>query len=248
MQQKKCRKKTDCVWYNTYISGLILKGEEEMRRVIITIGLVALFSPCMPVRAELIKIGLAGQVDYIDDPYSLLENGVHQGDSITGFYIYDSETPDSDPSIYIGFYQHWTAPYGMSLTAGSLTFQTDPTNVNLEIGLTNNYEGDPPDHYTVTGHNNLALANGVSIDNLHWQLDDYSGTALSNDALPLTAPDLSRWQSNSLSVSGGMYPFPLEGDKTLFRISGQVTSVWLIPEPASLLIFGLGGILLRKRS
>jgi hypothetical protein len=230
-------------WYNN-ISFNFAQGGKTMRKITLIISLLFVFCPAG--WAEIIEIGLIGQVDYVDDPYNLLENAVYQGDSITGYYIYDSETPDSEPSIYDGIYRHTSALYGMSLTAGSLTFQTDPTSVDFVIGLTDNYYGDPPDFYGITSYNNLPLINGVSIDNLHWQLRDYSGSALSSDALPLTAPNLSQWQSNMLSISGGLYPFP-PGEKTLFRINGHVTSVWLIPEPATLFLFGLAGLFLRNR-
>jgi len=219
-----------------------------MRTVIITIGLVATLFPFTSLQAEQIKIGFTGQVDYVGDSYNLLGNSVHQGDAITGFYIYDSATLDSEPSIYDGVYEYKSTPYGILLTIGGLTFQTDLTNVDFVISVENNYYGELHDYYGVTSYNNLQLNNGVSIDRLHWQLDDYPGNALSSDALPTIPPDLSQWQYNDLSISGGMYPFPPSGEKTLFGISGHITSVWPIPEPASLLLFGLGGLLLRKRS
>jgi hypothetical protein len=217
-----------------------------MKTVILSIGLVLLLS-FTPIKAEIIQIGLTGLVDYVDDPYNLLGSGVTEGAQITGFYIYDSETPDSEPSVEFGIYKHTSTPYIMSLTIGSLIFQTNPTNVDLVIGLTNNYSGGSWDSYGVTSYNNLTLDNGVSIDRLHWQLDDYSGTALSSDALPTTPPVLSQWQSNQLSVRGGMYPFPPDGTKTLFGINGHVTSVYLIPEPASLILLATGGLLLNRK-
>jgi hypothetical protein len=217
-----------------------------MRRAIITIGLavlaIILISPCAIVRAEQIKIGFAGSVNGINDPYHLLQGAVQQGTPITGYYIYDSATTDSDPSVYTGIYKYTTAPYGMVLTIGSLTFQTDPLNVNFMIGLTNNYYGEPWDDYTVTSYNNLSLNNSVPVSQLHWQLEDYPGTAISSDALLTTAPNLSEWSyNNMLSVSGG-------DDKTLFQISGNITSAYLMPEPATLFLLGVGGFLIRKRN
>ncbi len=218
-----------------------------MKKLISTIILFFLLFSFTPAQAEIITIGFTGLVDSVDDPYNLLENSIHQNDPITGFYIYDSATPDSEPSIYDGIYEHTTTPYEMYLIAGSLTFQTNLANVNLIIGLTNNYYGEPWDHYSVTSYNNLVLYNGVSVDRLHWQLDDYPGTALSSDVLPTTPLDLSQWQTNRLSISGGMYPFPSPQEKTLFGINGHATSVYLIPEPTTFLLVGIGGLFLRKR-
>jgi hypothetical protein len=208
-------------------------------RGIVGVMLLALASACL---AEQIKIGLTGHVDYIDDPYNLLDNGVHQGDWITGFYTYDSSTQDSNPSVSMSLYQYAIAPYGMLVTAGSITFQTDPTNVNFEIGLVDNYAGGTLDSYEVTSHNNLQLNSAITVGDLHWQLNDYSGKAISSDALPSTAPDLSKWQSNSLSVVGG------SDEKTQFLISGHITSSYLIPEPATLFLLAIGGLIIRKRN
>jgi hypothetical protein len=198
-------------------------------------------------KAELITIGFSGLVDSVGDEYNLLEGAVQSGNSISGFYIYDSDTPDSESdNVNFGFYEHWTSPYGMTIMIGDLTFQTDSTNVDFAIGLRDNYNSSA-DFYTVTSLNNLELDDGLSIDTLHWQLDDHLGTALSSDILPLTPPDLSKWQTNALSIMGGSYPFPSPGEKTLFDIDGHVTDVWLVPELATLLLLGLGGLLLRKR-
>jgi hypothetical protein len=198
--------------------------------------------------AAQITIGLTAQVDSVSDQYNLLENKIHQGDIITGFYIYDSLTPNSatEPT-YEGGYQYTTPPYGMSLTVGGVTFQTNSANVDFRISLSNNYYGESHDYYGITSVNNLELDNGLSVDQLHWQLDDYSGTAISGTELPLGPLDLTKWQTNSLTITGGLYPFPPNGDKTLFQIRGHVTSAYLIPEPVSLSLFAFGGLLLRRK-
>jgi hypothetical protein len=219
---------------------------------IITIGLVVLaiilISPCAIVRAEQIKIGLSGWVDYVSDSYNLLGNKVHQGDLITGYYIYDSTTPDSDPgNTHDGVYEHLTSPYGIFLSVGSLTFQTDPTNVDFIVGLRDNYNS-PRDYFLISSHNNLDLNTGISIDNIGLELVDNTGDVLSNDILPSVPPDLSKWQyDKSFLVSGGKYPFPSSSEKTLFNFSGHIESVWLIPEPATAFLFGLGLMLARKK-
>ena len=198
-----------------------------------------------PAQAETIKIGLTVRVDSVGDSYNLLEDKIHVDDIITGFYTYDSLTSNSATyPAYEGAYQYTTAPYGMSLTVGGFTFRTDPANVNFVIGLTN-VNGEP-DYYTVNSNNNLAVGDGLSVDSMHWQLTDYFGTALSNTELPLMPMDLSKWQSNSLVIRGGQYPFPSPGEKTLFEIIGHVTDVHLVPEPISLGLLGFGSLLLRR--
>ena len=173
-----------------------------MNSKLIKIAAFIFFIIPMVCQAEIIKIGFTGKVDYIDDLYNLLDGKVHQNQSITGFYIYDSSTSDSEPSIYGGLYQYTTEPYGMSITISDLTFQTDFSLVDFQIGLSNNYNEESYDSYSVTSYNNLKINNNVSIDRLNWQLEDYTGTALSSDLLLKTPPNLLKWQSNDFSILG----------------------------------------------
>jgi hypothetical protein len=70
--------------------------------------------------------------------------------------------------------------------------------------------------------------------------------AISSTELPLTPPDLSAWQYNDVSFGGGRYPVHPE-DKVLYEVRGHITSMYLIPEPTTLLILGLGAISVRLR-
>jgi hypothetical protein len=222
--------------------------EEKMLSKIIILMLGVLLYCGGLAQADIITIGLTAQVDNVGDSYNLLENKIHVGDTITGFYTYDSSTPNSDPQPqYNGVYPYTTAPYGMSLTVGSVTFQTNSANVNFVVSLTNNFYSDPYDSYGITSHNNLALNNGLSVDRLQWGLADYDGTTFSSTELPQEPLDLSKWQSNYLSVMGGRYPFPSPSEKTLFQVNGHVTDVYLVPEPASLCLLAFGGLILRRK-
>ena len=93
--------------------------------------------------------------------------------------------------------------------------------------------------------NNLFLDDDVWVELLAWQLTDYSYTAISSTELPVVPPDLSVWPYNDLAISGGRGGIPPCFDET-FHIGAEVTSVWLVPEPATLFLFGLSGLLLRK--
>jgi hypothetical protein len=221
-----------------------MRGSKFLR-VLSVLILLCLLS--LPIRAELIKVGIAGHVTNVTDSYGLLQNTIHQGDSIAGYYLYDSSTPDSLPaSTYEGLYVYGTAPYGMSLSVGGLTFETDFDNVDYKIGISNNYYGELYDYFGVTSSRNTPLPGGVSVDQIHWQLDQTPGTAISSDSLPLGLPDLSAWGSNQLSLMGGRYPFPSLTEKTIFQISGEVTLVYLIPEPVTITLLGLGGLAIRR--
>jgi hypothetical protein len=211
-----------------------------MKRGIITIIICASSFCAQPAQAELVTIQIEGVVDSVSDDYGYLEGKIKPGDIITGFYTYESTTPDSNPLSYVGDYLHHASPCGISLTVGGFEFKTDPANVYFLVEIVNSVWGD---NYSVKSNDNLPLSNGVWVGLISWQLDDPTGNALSSDVLPTTAPVLDDWQSIyglRLDGWGGKYP------KDFFTISSHVTSA--IPEPATFLLFAFGGgLLLRKR-
>jgi hypothetical protein len=191
-------------------------------------------------QATTITIGFTSTVDEVDDPCNLLGSGVLQNDSISGFYIYDSETSDSTQElIYNGLYKYSTTPYGMSMTIGEITFQTNTADVDFMINIWNDSDVIPKDRYRVTSYNNLPL-NGLTIGKMSWFLDDSSGDAISSIELPEIPPDLLAWEDNLLLVDGW------RGSES-FEFSGHITDVWLIPEPVTFLLLGVGAVLLRRK-
>ena len=119
---------------------------KTLKFLFVVFAVVLCFSSAS-VRAEIITIGLTGVVDTVYDSYNLLENKIHVGDIITGFYTYDSLTSNSATyPAYEGAYQYTTAPYGMSLTVAGVTFQTDPANVDFGLYILND---DPEDLFSV---------------------------------------------------------------------------------------------------
>ena len=190
------------------------------------------------LRAEIVTIYLTAEVTYVDDLADLLEGKINLGDTITGSYSYDSDTPDTIPLDTVGNYWHYNAPYGFNLSTDSLVFQTDPDNVHFLVGIFNNHNIPPPDGYLLRSYSNLPLSNGVLVDHISWQLDDDSGTALSSDALPTTPPVLEDWGFDwGLRITFGF--------KGSSKIRAEVTSA--IPEPATVLLLALGGLLLTRQ-
>ncbi len=205
-----------------------------------TIGLIAVaaFLWALPVKAALITIKIEGVVDYVGDPYNYLEGKISPGDAIMGTYTYDTGTPDATPEYpAIGRYEHFAPPAGICVTVGGFEFRTDTLSVDFLVAIANNVtSGGLHDSYWIYSYNNVPLPSGTSVDQIYWSLRDYSATAVSSIDLPPTAPVLHDWQENILGI----------GADRLYGISGHDTSA--IPEPTSLLLFALGGLLLRKRS
>jgi len=201
--------------------------------------LCGLFFGPVGAGGALITIEIEGVVDSVYDPHGYLEGKISSGDIITGLYTYDLSIPDSNPLPQGADYEHLVPPCGISLSVGDFVFQTDMTNVNFLIEIINNYP--PVDNYLVRSHNNLPLSNGTLIGGISWLLEDSTGNALSSDALPTTAPVLDDWGFNRLNIGGGTRARPL-------GIQGRVTSVVVIPEPATVLLFSFGGLIFVRRA
>jgi len=229
-------------WYNDLkLTGFIIyqqKMNEEMNKRGISDAILAvalLLAVALPVQATLITIEIEAIVDAVEDSGNYLEGQISPGYIITGSYVYESTTLDSNPSSSVGDYQHYTSPYGIFLSVGGFNFETDLTNVNFVLEVVNDYPSG--DNYLLRSYNNLALSNGTLVEHITWQLDDSTGSALSSDVLPTSPPVLDNWQSmNDLS---------LYGERAGWGIDATVTSA--VPEPSTILLFAFGSMLLRKR-
>ena len=211
-----------------------------MKKVAAIIITVLMLANVSPVRAEIITIAIEATVSWVNDPCDYLEGNIGPGDIITGTYIYDSTTADSNPSSTVGEYWYYESPFGLSLSAGGFDFKTDPCYVEFLVAIRNNQGITEEDGYILRSLNNIPLSNGALVDDIYWQLNDSSGQALSSIDLLITAPILEDWQDgNWLLIEG-------EPRVTDFSIQAQVTSVVVVPEPASIIAFGCVFIVLRK--
>jgi hypothetical protein len=214
-------------------------------RFILIIALWVVMLSFWPSSAEakLVPIALTGEVTHVGEMFNFLEGRISVGDLITGVYIYDSSTPDSDQAKYHGLYKHNTAPCGVMLTVGGFVFMTDPSNVNFIVGIGDNVPTayGPVDGYAFVSRNNLPLPSGALVQSISLSFQDTSGKALSSDALPTTAPILTDWWISYDSIDiYGAYPTP-------FWLCGRLTSVALIPEPATFLVLGVGSLFLLRK-
>ena len=217
--------------------------------IIMAAAILGLFS-CV-ARATLVPIAITGEVTYVDDDDGLLGGDINVGDIITGVYIYDSSTPDSDPGGNGGSYRHYSPPAGITLTVGGLVFMTDPDDVYFIVRIANDM---PPgivgsglsDGYGLRSEHNLPLPDpdGALVTLIRLSLFDRSFSALSSDALPTTAPVLDDWEKwdENIVITGGHPRGPR------FEIKGDLTSAVLIPEPTTISLFIIGALtVLRKR-
>ena len=184
-----------------------------------------------------ITIAIEATIDQVSDLFGHLEGKISSGGFISGFYIYESTTPDSNPSDpKVGNYWHDQVPYGVFLVSNGFEFATD---VNFMMEIVNDNSGI--DAYSFESDNNKLLSNGVAVTEISWRLYDYTLMALGSDALPTTAPVLSAWDENRLYIEGG----PRE---TRFVLDATVTHVEVVPEPSTIVLLATAILLFRAFS
>ncbi len=224
----------------------------KKRMLTAALCILALFVCARRAGAELVVIGITGEVTMALDWCGFLGGAVQEGDIITGTYTYDTSTPDSlNPwEGHNALYMHTSPPFGISLKIGELEFKTDPDNVEFGIAIYDNIwpagSGPPNDSMLIVGDNNLLTPIGAPpcyLIKLH--LGSGDGTAISGDALPSTAPVLSDWSGAGVRIECTGAPCQAQQ----FAIHGVWTDAFVIPEPATLGFVALGALaLLRKRS
>ena len=200
-------------------------------------------------QAVIVQAAFTGEVFFVDDPGDTLDGQISIGDEIAGFYTYESSTPDTyvpepgsddPPASRRGIYQHSAPPFGLTMTIGSFTFETDPLAVDFKITMGKYLpEIFPYDSYSAASYGNLPLSNGTPVDFTTLLLEDFGGSVISDDTLPDTTPDLAAWEADVIGAKGG-----LADDR--FLIKGRVTSLTTVPEPSVLCLLGLGAAMLRS--
>ncbi len=202
--------------------------------------LCLLLGAVRPASATLVTIYIEGVVDTVHDYGNYLEGKINVGDPITGYYIYDTATPDSNPLDPIqGNYWHYSPPGGVFLSAGGMEFATKSEDVRFNLALRNNVTEPPEDIYAFASYSNLEIANQLRVEFISWQLTDTSSTALDSDLLTSEPPVLEHWHTNVLRIEGHYDAF--------FLVQGHVTSA--VPEPTTFLLIGLATIgLFAKRT
>jgi len=205
-----------------------------MSKGAILILLIIAFGFCFAPKADgaVVTISIEAVVDTVEDEGNYLEGQILPGNIITGYYTYESTTPDTNPlTDYAVYYQN--PPLAcVSFTVNGLLFRSNPDALDYRIAISNGYE--LIDSYSLRSKNNFPLSDGTLVQDIYWLLVDDTANAIETDALLTTAPVLSDWPSNNLRI---------EGDRT-FLIDAHVTSA--VPEPGTIVIFCLGGLFLRK--
>ncbi len=200
------------------------------------LGLLAFLFLSLPAISygQLITIQISGKVTYLHEDFL----GINLGDPIVGIYTYDSSVSDLDTANpNFGEYRNLNSLTGISVNIGSYNFRTNPDNAQFIIKILNSPSYD---YYSVLSRVNSPLASyGRQVYEISWLLKDSTGTAISNDTLPMVPPNLLNFQNWPDSY------FLIHVERNCL-IKAEITSAVLIPEPTTLLLAGLGIVVIRK--
>jgi hypothetical protein len=176
------------------IKHRMLRSFKRSAIALMALLVAGVLTPSPAFAAANVTVTFTAVVESVDDFGNVLGGSINPQDVITGTYTYKLSTRDGQPRTpKIGDYYHNTAPYGINVQAGGMTFKTDPANVNFLVEIVNDYNGY--DNYLLRSYNNAPLSADTTVDHIAWQLDDPSQKALSSDKLPTRPPNLSDWQS-----------------------------------------------------
>jgi hypothetical protein len=154
--------------------------------------------------ASQITVYLTGHVTGVYDSAGMLGGQLTVGQTLTGQYTYDTSVPDHDSSWNYGDYPQANWQGSVRLSVGSAVFESDLTAPYWRYEVVVH----PPDQPGYQGFIRLLtsgykpLANGAPVNDVQINFDDYPGDAPSSDALPTSAPDLTRFGQPNINVMG----------------------------------------------
>jgi hypothetical protein len=181
-----------------------------------------------PASAALLQFAYTGAVS---DVHSSLFPTFNTGQTLTGFYTFNSLTPDSNASSNIGRYNGTIQALTVNLGSYTATLGNSGSNF-IEIRNQPSSDG-----YEIRAPLTGATVNGFSPLRFRIELIDPSATAFTNDQLPTTPPSLSSFATNRFRIV-------FEDGNGTARVRGSLTSLTAIPLPAAILLFGAGLIAL----
>ena len=197
--------------------------------------LLALTLPAATASATLWELTWTGNVTTVDTE---LNTFFSVGDTVTGVLVYDDTTPDTDDSGNAGSYVGESFALIVNRQLGSdyvATADSGRAFINLSDNLAS---GD-----RLSAGGSVLIGddvNGIPVNSTGINLRDSTQAAIDSPALP-TALSLGDWDTSIFSVG---FENGVEAD-----IRGDVTSLSLVqvPEPTSLALLGLGGLLVARR-
>ena len=198
------------------------------RAILITLPTVVVLAAPGLARAALVTWEFAGEITFVYDQADRLGGRVAAGSPFSGFFTFETTASDSWDDPNVGNYQAVTE-FGLQMA--ELPFARCFEGA---IFVANGYEAYPSDRFGLNFSGEFLGEPAYG----YVSFVDESGTAFGSDALPVTILDLSAFDQTMFNLR------PLQ-DIPFWNVQGDITS--LVPEPATLILFVSGGVLITRR-
>lgn len=189
-------RKMSCILGAVLLSGLVAQG----------------------AAASVITVKVTGHVVGWSDTRGVLGGQITLGQSITGSYTYDTNTP-AQMNVGAAQYVPSSPPASVTVSTGGLTFQSVSTSQFQIYVHQGGAAPNDPGIMTIQSLNNKQLAPGLSVSYIQFSFMDPSAQWPTSLALPSGAPTLQNFSGSQFTVSGDY-----------FNVQAQVDSATLSPQ------------------
>lgn len=172
-----------------------------MKTMVCLLGGMMLAAAGAASASEILTVEMQARVTDVYDPAGALQNQVTVGQTVQGSYSYDTTVQDEDSSYQYGSYPQVQG--GISVTAGSLTFQVQPQFEYYNVMV---HPSDWPGYYQgsfrLNARGGNSLPSGANVSSIMIDFSDMHSGAPFSDALPGAAPDLNNYEDRSIMIDG----------------------------------------------
>lgn len=197
-----------------------------MSRLMPYIAALSLVTPISAWAAP-IQVNYSGVIDSITDPGGLLDPSIMIGSAFSGSYTFDSGAPGAPntpiPGVYI-----YTGDLGSSVSTnvGGVLFNTAPSSITILDDVSDGTQ--LIDLWATRPSGGIGAIEGLVA------FRDTSLTRVT-DGTYFVNTSLAGWDGGRLLID------QITGPGTSVELaSGQITSLWVVPEPTTALLLGIG--------
>ena len=215
-----------------------LRGELGMwKPVIYGVALLFLGGRMQPAAAEPLIFAFEGIVTFVDSP---LAGTFNTTQTLWGYYIFESTTPDSDPDPASGSYGTSNgALIDLSVLVGSYSATWDGIGGGIQLR-----NGSTNDSYQPSASMTGPNVGSFDVAVFAITLQDNSQTAFSSDALLQNIDlamfaDVNRWELHFLSTDLFNPTAVVRGELTSLGLVKEIPAA-PVPEPTTLLLLSIG--------
>ena len=187
-------------------------------------------------QAEQVAIAITGQVKSVIGNAATVNSHVHIGDTVTGYYVIDTDSADNNPSPLQGVYPHAGPEQGLVVEIDGVQFSRDPAAVDFTVSLNNDLWGPGRGDSALLESKRNLFSPGVpaALSHMTVSLYERSATVLTSDALSADALLAPQWYASQpvpFAQSAALRIYGSDGGGTKFQIDAQITGAQRIALP-----------------